>query len=425
MKTEIKKRGQRRSAGKIVFITAIFAVVFMFAIHIVIAIIESPIRISVVERSSLEDVLNLDGYIFREQHLIYSSVGGVLEAAISDGERVGRGERVAVVYMGSIPADVMERLRRINEQMAGNAVSGLQRELFVHDPIAFERREIATETTAIIEAVYFRDGERLSSARRALDDLIEKRNLALGIAPPERVTMAELQQQRHEIEQSYGISSVDLIAPSAGVFVSVIDGLEDYLQSGRIRDLMPGDIDEINEIPLVHNSDVVPERAAAKIVNNLEWYFVAVVDTVRIHPLTQGNAVELRFFDIADRRIAGTVAYISPDQDGRSVIAVLVRGYVDSIYSLSRVSVDLIRQTHRGLRVETSALRFNEEGQAGVFVLRHGRASFREINILHSANDWMIIEEVIDPFRAETVVRGFDQVIISSRDLTDGDVVGR
>jgi len=421
MKTQANKRGVK----KIAFKTLVLLFVLYLIVIAAMAIFASPLRISIVETSSLEDVLSLDGYIFRHQHLIYSSVGGVLESAVADGERVRRGDTIAVVYMGTVPTEAMEQLRRINEQIARNTETELRRDLFVRDPVAFERREVANEMNLIIDAVYFRDGDRIARARQSLDDLIEKRNLALGFASPERLTTAELIRQRREIETRYGISSVDLIAPSAGVFVSNIDGLENYLQIDRIRQLTPNDIDAIDEIGIMHSNEIVPERAAAKVVNNYEWYFVTVVDTVRIHPLAVGNTVQLRFFDVSDTRIEGRVEYISNDQDGRSVVAISARGYVDSIYSLSRVSVDVIRRTHRGLRIETEAIRVDEYGRTGVFVVRNNMAHFREVNILHHTEEWMIIEEDLDYRRQNIVVRAFDEIVISGRDLSDGDVVRR
>ena len=424
MKTKTKKGNFRKFAVKALLI---FAGIYLI-INVINAAMDNSVTITVAESGFLEDAIGLDGYIFRTQEFIYSSVGGVLEARRSDGERVRRGEHVATVYMGVVPNEALEQLRRINERIAQSADNTNRPDLLAQDPIAIQR-QIAEGTRAIIEAAYLRDGERLARSRRNLDELIEKRNFAMGIVPEVEETVAQLERQRQEIEARYGISRSDLRAPRAGAFVSGIDGLEEYLTIDRISSLLPADIDEIDRKPLVHNTEVVPGRPAAKIVDNYRWYFVAVIDTRRIHPLGLGSNVTLRFFDATDVLVDGTVTYISQDVDGRSVIAIRARGYVDSIYALSRVSVDVIRRTYRGLRIETAAIRVLDDGRTGVFIVRNNMARFREVNVLHTAGDWTIIEETRrdtiegDIYLREENVRVFDEIIISSRDFEDGDLV--
>jgi len=423
MKTK-KKGNFKKIAIKALLV---FAGIYL-VINVINAAMDNSLTITVAESGFLEDAIGLDGYIFRTQEFIYSSVGGVLEARRPDGERVSNGEHVATVYMGVIPNEVLEQLRQINERIAQSVDNTTRPDLFAQDPIAIQR-QIAEGTSAIIEAAYLRDGERLARARRNLDDLIEKRNFAMGIVPEFEETVAQLERQRQEIETRYGVSRSELRAPRAGAFVSNIDGLEEYLTIDRISSLLPADIDELSQKPLVHNTEVVPGRPAAKIVDNYRWYFVAAIDTRRIHPLRVGSNVTLRFFDATDVLVDGTVNYISQDVDGRSVIAISARGYVDSVYGLSRVSVDLIRRTYRGLRIETAAIRVLEDGRTGVFILRNNRAWFREVNVLHNAGDWSIIEET----RRDTIaggiylreedVRVFDEIIISSREFENGDLV--
>ena len=406
-------------------ILALFFVMYLI-INIINIIVDSSLTVSIAERGVLEDSVSLDGYIFRTQELIYSSVGGVLETLIPDGERVSVGTRVATVYMGNVPTEVLDELRQINDRMALLRSANLVRtDIFARDPIAIER-QIAEGTSAVIEAAYLRDGERLARARRNLDELIMKRNFAMGNIFEESETIEQLDALRREIETRHGIRRADLEAPAAGVFVSNVDGLEEYLRIDDIPGLTPSDIDALDKISIVHNNEVVPERAAAKIVDNHRWYFVAAIDTWRLHPLQEGDVVWLRFFDVTDTRVEGRITYISQDEDGRSVIAVYARGYADSIYGISRVSIDLIRSTYRGLRIETAAIRVSEDGRTGVYVIRNDRARFREVEVLYNTPDWHIIYEDIGYRTRDNAVRVFDEVIVSSRDrLTDGMVVRR
>ena len=403
-------------------------------INAIISFTEADLTIGVAEIGFLEDSISLDGYIFREQELIISPVGGVFEPIVADGERVGRGERVAIVYVGSLPAEVLDELRLINDRIARSMTNTNRGDLFARDPVALER-QIADSASAIIEAAYLRDGERLAGARQSIDELIVSRNLLLGGMQEESDTIARLEQERSQIEARHGVIRTDLFAPKAGMFISNLDGLEEHLQISEISGLMPEDIDRFDEIPVTRSAEMVPGQAVSKIVDNLHWYFVAVVDTVRIHPLqvrntanpTEANRIAstvwLRFFDIADTRIEGTVAHISQDIGGRSVIAISARGHVGSAYASSRVSVDLVRRMHRGLRVETDAIRVLDDGRTGVFIVRNNLAMFREVRVLHNTPEWSIIYQDTNYRNQGNVVRLFDEVIVSRRDITDGMMV--
>ena len=418
-----------KSAKRVTFAVVVAISTLLFVAFVIInalnaftnAFTNPSVRLSVVEIGSIEDSIPLSGYIFRRQELIESPVGGLLETVVPAGERISSGERVAVIYVGNVPADVMNELRFINERIARIATMPVGSDLFVRDPIVIER-QIAALTSAIIDAAYLNDGERLARTRVQLDDLIVQRNIAEGNTPDEMETIAQLEARRTQLENQHGIRRTDLFAPRAGVFVPSVDGLEEHLRVDSIAGLTPTDMDELDRIPLVHNNEIAPGRPAAKIVDNYRWYFVAVIDTYLIHPMRVGNTVSLRFFDVADTRVEGTITRISYDFDGRSVIAVASSGYVDSIYATSRVSIELVRRSYRGLRVERQAVRV-VDGQTGVFVAQNNQARFREVRELRSCADWTVIYECNDYRNRGRVVRLFDEVVVSRRELTDGMII--
>jgi len=431
----MKSRRVRRITFAVTVVAAFLFFVMFVVINTLNAISEPAMRLSVVERGYIEDSISLSGYIFRTQELIESSVGGVLETVVPAGERVSVGERVAVVYVGNVPAEVMNELRFLNDRIARLSGMPVGTDLFVRDPVVLER-QIAAATSAVIDAAYLRDGERLARARQQLDDLITQRNIAIGDVAQEVETVSQLEAQRSALETRHGIRRTDLVATRAGVFVPNVDGLEEYLRIDAISGLTPADMDELDRIPLVFNHEIVPGRPAAKIVDNYRWYFVSVVDTVLLETMqvrnflnpTEANrrasTVWLRFFDVADTRIEGTITFISADFDGRSVIAVAASGYVDSIYATSRVSVDLVRRSYSGLKVERAAIRV-VDGRTGVFVARNNQARFREVQQVHSDEDWTIVYECGDYFNIyhDRVLRMFDEVVITRRELTHNMII--
>ena len=249
--------------------------------------------------------------------------------------------------------------------------------------------------------------------------MIAKKNTAMGIITNDEEVITQLTRQKRDIENKNAIQKSDLTAPAAGVFVSGADGLEGDLDIGRISTLKPSDIDVIDKKPVITDNEVIPNRAACKVVDNFGWYFVAVMETKYVYPLNMGDKVGLRFFDVTDSPVSGEVTYISQDERGRTVIAVYADEYVDSVYAFSRVTADVIKRSYKGLKIPTRAIRVLDDGTRGVYVVKDRAARFRPLEDLYSNKDWSIVKED----NTVNTVMLYDEVIIKPTDLEDGKIV--
>lgn len=67
--------------------------------------------------------------------------------------------------------------------------------------------------------------------------------------------------------------------------------------------------------------------------------------------------------------VSGTVKAISKPEDGKVAITVYSTRYIDSIYTTSKVSAELLTESSEGIKVPSSSLRVID-GQQGVYVVR-------------------------------------------------------
>jgi len=101
---------------------------------------ETGIMCDVAKYGTLEDAVTLSGYVFKNQSLVYSPVGGTMEMAVANGARVRKGEHIASVYQGSISADIMEQLRNINEKIAQKSANPYRKTIYASDAVAIEKQ---------------------------------------------------------------------------------------------------------------------------------------------------------------------------------------------------------------------------------------------------------------------------------------------
>jgi hypothetical protein len=90
------------------------------------------------------------------------------------------------------------------------------------------------------------------------------------------------------------------------------------------------------------------------------------------------------------------------------------------VASLRHETAEIVIASHTGLKIPSSALRVNDDGEKGVYVLSGNIAKFRKVNIVYSEDDFVLsrTEE-----GQEGYVRLYDNIITEGKDLYDGKIV--
>ena len=103
---------------------------------------------------------------------------------------------------------------------------------------------------------------------------------------------------------------------------------------------------------------------------------------------------------------------------------------------LRRQSAEVIFNTVEGIRVPKAALRIRnttveqEDGSTeevqttGVYCIVGMEARFKPVEVLYSGDGFALVKSMASPDQQARWLRHGDEVIISSRDLYDGKVVG-
>ena len=133
------------------------------------------------------------------------------------------------------------------------------------------------------------------------------------------------------------------------------------------------------------------------------------------------QSISIKFYDLSDSMVSGTVKAISKPEDGKVAITVYSTRYIDSIYTTSKVSAELLTESSEGIKVPSSSLRVID-GQQGVYVVRLGVARFVPVELLYNNKEWAIIKPVISTSYEEHL-EVYDEIIINTKGIEDGKVV--
>lgn len=411
----IGKKKNRNWAIKVVCLVAIL----YFAIALILSMFDNYTT-TIALKGKVQEQIVTEGYIFREQFVINAAVGGFFECMVADGERVKRNQTIGRIYSGEYDIESSQKVLELNERIK-RLESEIENSTYAGSSIMMEQR-IAIAARDLSDLRSEHDISNLANERENINILIEqKRSMNQSVNDDKDSILYSLKRQLSEIENSFEGTKTDIITEKSGVYCSRIDGLEEKLAFDKVEGISVSYLDELDAMTLQQSTDVVQGEPLCKIVNNYGWYFAANVKKEEAERMQLGQSIRVRFGDLSETIIYGTVKGISPEENGRVAVTIYTDKYVDGIYGTSRVMAEIILVSSEGIKVPVQSLHV-KDGQTGVYVLRLDVARFVPVNVHYKNGDWAIISSA-DGVISEYKLQIYDEVIVESKNLEDGKVV--
>ena len=111
---------------------------------------------------------------------------------------------------------------------------------------------------------------------------------------------------------------------------------------------------------------------------------------------------------------------LKDDSSENTIVFLICEKFTSEVASLRQVSADIIFNTISGLRVSSSAIRFDGEQNMGVFILDRGEVKFRKIEVTYEGNGYVIAKW----YKGENAnLQLYDEVFTAGSDLYVGKVI--
>lgn len=411
-----EKRKKKRRGNWL--IKGIAIAIFLYLLLSVIFGIAGRMTTMVAVKGKIEEEVMVEGYIFREQHLVNAPAIGHLETRIGDGERVTEGQILGYVYAGEYDAEQSGKVRQLYDRIA-QLQSHAAENIYAGNGVMVEQK-IAVAARDLSDTRQRRDMSNLAAWKEELNVLIARKHaMNSGGAVDVSKELEDAKRKLWELETSMGNTKYTITAPAAGVFVAKIDGMEDKLTLKQAEEITPSYLRELDNIKIERKETIVENEPVCKVVNNYGWYFVANMDAEKAESLEIGSTVNIRFFDLSDQEITGTVRRISEEEKGKVAVSFYTNRYVEGIYASSRVLAEVVTTGVEGIKLPVKSIRV-KDGQAGVYVLRLGVARFVPVSVKYKNEDWAIVSAVSG---WDYQLQIYDDVIVDAKNLEDGKVV--
>ena len=383
-----------------------------------------PLTTTLAYNYQVEEGMDLSGYVVRREQVLADEASGLLRLQRSEGEKVGAGGTVALVYADQASLD---RQREIDElsgrieqlQFAQEASLGSEVSLKLDAQIMRSLLDYRAELAA----------GRLDNAEEhetELKSLVLKRDYTYSDTEDLSGQIAELQSQLKELKAQAASSVRAVKAPVSGVYSAVVDGYETVLTPESLDTLTPSALSALT-------ADSAVSSNVGKLITSDRWYYAAALPDDDAADLTEGQSVTLRFSKGAADDLPAEVWRVGESENGRTLVILSGREYLAELTLLRHQSASIILKTTEGIRVPQTALRVDtvtttgENGEeittrtTGVYTVVGRVARFKPVTVVYTGNGFSLVKAAAE--KESLRLRPGEEIILTAKELSDGAVV--
>lgn len=381
------------------------------------------------------EVVQATGTAVRKESVIQQQTNGVVTYVVEDGGKVSKGGTIAELYATEQDAAAQQQIETLNLQ-----ISQLQKLSSPGSTYAVDQdsltKQISQKLIALLQTSASGEYDALDEPREDLLYVLNERQIVTNKVSDFNDRINSLTQQRDSLTANRQVLGT-VTAPSAGTFISEVDGYESVFDYDSILTITPEQYQQKLETQVSPPADAV-----GKICGEFKWYFVCVVSAQDALKFIEGNAVSLSFPFATSDSVTAVVRAVNQESIESQAAVVLECSTMNEELARLRTETCAVSVTeYSGIRVSQKAVHFaevtrtveNEDGEEttetrevkGVYVMHGSEIVFRQIVPLYSTSTYVICDPNPDPEELMTseTVQLYDEIVVEGTDLYDGKVV--
>lgn len=389
-------------------------IVISYIVYNAFAYSYSPIDTQrLTEETTIEETIDFKGFALRDEKIIDTSASGTVIPLAHDGKRVANGDDIAVVCQNDDQAAAYTKLESLKHE--------LERYKNINDPDGTQElsadklnTKISDAYDDIMDAVTTGAYDELPDALTAYADKCATKQILTEGSIDLSAKLTSLENEIAALTaQNINYSSVK--APKSGYYINTIDGYESALSYKDALSLTSQQIESaLNAEPAA-----VSGNSLGKIVESYKWYIVGETESQNSSYFKNGAKITVNFPKEGVNHV--TMLVEKADTQGDKMTVVLSCSLMDETFANMRTEdMQIVTKSHTGYRVPSNVIRFDEDNNTGIYVLRGKIITFIPVEIIYTEDDFAIISSSSSNGKS---VRLYDEVIIKGKDLEDGKVI--
>lgn len=398
-------------------VLAVVLVVYVFCVTVVhfISYKNSEIQTEVAVKETVYKKIETKCFVLRDEAYIKSNASGTTVSFAVNGQRIAAGDTVSIVFDSQEDAATYLKMNEIEKDIESYEEIAGQADIDISN--------IDSLTKKIDNELYdFLDGVDSGSYGKALEKAANYSGSVTSkqIATGQKVDVSDkLDDLRSQLSDFKSVSSnyKKISAKNSGYFVNGVDGYEKTLDFKKLDKITVSNIENAIE----SEPEESPSGVIGRCVGSFKWYVLCVVDKQETVSLSYDKEYYLNFPYEGIERLPVKLERII-DRDAERVGLVFCCDRMNEDLSDLRIEdVEIITDEFTGLRIPNTAIRTDDKGQKGVYIVRGHLMGFRTIDIVYPGEEYSLVEKPKDA--EHSYIKLYDIVVKEGVDLYDDKLV--
>lgn len=374
----------------------------------------TPIRTEPAMSYNSEEYIQTTGVYIREEKYVNYNGTGIISYVYSDGEKLAKNAVVAEVYSSQNDLALQLRIDELNKQIE---VLEDAEKLIGSDNSQLEAfsNQIYECHTKLIQSVIDGDYGGAAALKNDYLNLQSKRQIVNGTTSDYKAKISQLQSEIASLTARVSSAPHDLTLMETGYFATSADGYETKLNYDSIPNLTEQQIEDIIKNP----SLPVSSSVIGKVISDYKWKMVCLVprdDSMNIYTDARlsvriGNDIN---------PVTATVEEIRELETGNRILVLDFDVFNDKYISSRTAQIKILFDETSGIRILSSAIHFDGDGNKGVFVKVGVNVYFKQIEVIRTEGDYTLVRDTTEK---EGFLSLYDSVIVEGNELYDGKIV--
>lgn len=371
--------------------------------------VANPFKTAYAVRFESYDYETVSGLVVRDETVVtYDRT--VVNITRSEGEKVGKGQTLAVVYQSSDAETRQEELDKLESRLSllSSAVSASGSVTAVSQ---LDER-IISSILDVNSAVATRSLKDISDQSDRLKNLVFTREHSYSDTSELQEEMADIQSRIDQLQALSQSETTAISAPVAGLYSAYVDGYESALTPELLDQATVSTLEE------AQNSKTSSPANIGKLISGSRWYYLTVMEADLAYSL--GSSITVRLTQDSDYTFDMDVERIGPNESGRCAVVLSCDRHMSELTMYRQLELDVIFESYTGLRVPKKAIKMDEDGGVFVYVVEGINIKQKYVDIISETGSFYVVIE--DRSSTSNLWSG-DEVVVSGRGLYDGKVI--
>ena len=381
--------------------------------------------------ATVQDTLQLDAYVFRDETPLYSGTTGTNCYLVDNGERVAVGSTVALTYSAATDASVQERITRIDRMIRILEQSNLSAGALTTDLTILDR-QIENMTVELLREISDDALDKALRGEEALWVQLNRRQALLGSSTSTGSYSARINlllQEKADLNRSLTGTPVSVATTTPGYFYNAVDGYETQFSITAMENLT---LDGLQALAHAEPDSAILQNACGKMAASSYWGLAVSTDKRTASAYESGRYYDILFPYSGGIQLSMKLERKVVQTDREDAILVFSSRDLPEGFDFSRSqTVELVAGTYSGIRVDVDALRLLD-GELGCYVLNGTQVVFKKADVIYRNEEFVICNVPYNSIRgnredkayvSEEYISLYDAVILSGKNLYVGKVL--